>query len=278
MGRKGLLAIISILFLASLAIGYRFFILKLNRPEMTLYGNIDIRDVSLAFRVSGRVVELNVDEGDKVTKGQIIARLERDTFLDDMALAKAQIAEAEAAYNIAILTYQRRAKLVKTGAESKALYDEAVAVKDQALAKVQAAKARLKKAETALRDTELMAPSDGTILTRIREKGSIVQDGEPIFTLALQQPVWVRTYVSEPELGKIYEGEPAKVYTDSRPNSPYEAQIGFISPQAEFTPKNVETTQLRTDLVYRLRVIIKNPDTGIRQGMPVTVVLQPAES
>jgi HlyD family secretion protein len=66
---------------------------------------------------------------------------------------------------------------------------------------------------------------------------------------------------------------PADVYTDSQPAKPYHGQIGFISPVAEFTPKNVETTELRTELVYRLRVIVNDPDNGLRQGMPVTVKL-----
>jgi HlyD family secretion protein len=77
--------------------------------------------------------------------------------------------------------------------------------------------------------------------------------------------------VPEPELGLIHPGQPALVVTDSRPDRPYEGQIGFISPVAEFTPKSVETPELRTDLVYRLRVVVDDPDPGLRQGMPVTV-------
>jgi HlyD family secretion protein len=74
-------------------------------------------------------------------------------------------------------------------------------------------------------------------------------------------------------LGRIYLGMKAQVYTDSRPNNPYEAVVGFISPVAEFTPKTVETKDLRTKLVYRIRVIISQPDRYLKQGMPVTVVL-----
>jgi HlyD family secretion protein len=84
--------------------------------------------------------------------------------------------------------------------------------------------------------------------------------------------VWVRTYVDEPDLGQVYPGQKATVRTDS--GGVYKGQVGFISPQAEFTPKTVETTELRTDLVYRLRVIVADPDEGLRQGMPVTVILE----
>ena len=98
--------------------------------------------------------------------------------------------------------------------------------------------------------------------------------GQPVYTLAVDNPVWVRTYVAEPDLGRIYPGQQATVSTDT--GDSYQGQIGFISPQAEFTPKNVETTQLRTDLVYRLRVIVDNPDQGLRQGMPVSIVIDTA--
>ena len=104
-----------------------------------------------------------------------------------------------------------------------------------------------------------------------REIGAIVQAGETVFTLTLTSPVWVRTYVNEHDLGFIRPGMPASVTTDSAPDRPYSAHIGFISPTAEFTPKTVETREIRTSLVYRLRMVVDNPDGGLRQGMPVTV-------
>ena len=96
---------------------------------------------------------------------------------------------------------------------------------------------------------------------------------EPVFTLTLATPVWVRTYVNERDLGRIHPGMAGEVRTDSMPDKIYHGRIGFISPTAEFTPKTVETRELRTDLVYRLRVLVDNPDNGLRQGMPVTVSL-----
>ncbi len=133
-------------------------------------------------------------------------------------------------------------------------------------------------AETALADTAIAAPADGTILTRIREPGAIVGAGASVYTLALDRPVWVRAYVAEPDLGRVHPGQRALVYTDSRPDAPYPGQIGFVSPTAEFTPKSVQTTELRTDLVYRLRVVVGEPDDGLRQGMPVTVRIPPTPS
>ena len=94
-----------------------------------------------------------------------------------------------------------------------------------------------------------------------------------VYTVSLTGDVWVRAYVAEPDLGRIHPGMIVEVTTDTAPNKPYKGRIGFISPVAEFTPKSVETPDLRTDLVYRLRVIIDQPDTGLRQGMPVTIRL-----
>jgi HlyD family secretion protein len=144
---------------------------------------------------------------------------------------------------------------------------------DAARAELAADDAQLIQSERRLADSVLSAPSAGIVLTRSREKGAIVSAGEPAFTLTLASPVWVRTYVNERDLGRVRPDMPAEVRTDSAPDTIYYGKIGFISPTAEFTPKAVETRELRTYLVYRLRVIVDNPDGGLRQGMPVTVTL-----
>ena len=135
------------------------------------------------------------------------------------------------------------------------------------------AKAYLKKAETDLADTVLLCPNDGILLTRVEEVGSVVNAGQIVVSLSLKDVVWVYVYVSEPKLGELAQGMRAEIVTDTRPDKPYQGQVGYISPEAEFTPKNVETTELRTSLVYRVRIIADNPDDGLRQGMPVTVRL-----
>lgn len=143
----------------------------------------------------------------------------------------------------------------------------------QARAQLRAEEARVAQAQQRLADTQLVGPNDGVILTRAREKGAVVQPGETVFALTLTSPVWVRTYVGEPDLGLVQPGMPAGVTTDSAPGRVYRGHVGFISPTAEFTPKTVETRELRTDLVYRLRIVVDDPDGGLRQGMPVTVTL-----
>jgi len=324
--KKILLALLLLLLLA----GGGYYLWQQSRGEadldmLTLYGNVDIRDVALGFRVAGRIAEMRFEEGDKVAAGQVMAVLDKEPFEEDLALAEAELASAKASlqkfetgsrpdeiaqaravlrerqaeYDNALRIYKRNAELVKTGAVSVQAYDDAIAARDQAKARletaqealdlalegfrqeeilqaraaVDAAQARVNRTETRLKDTAIIAPATGTILTRVREPGSIVAEGAPVYTLSLDNPVWVRSYVDEPNLGNVFPGQQAQVYTDSRPEQPYQGHVGFISPQAEFTPKNVETTQLRTDLVYRLRVIVDNADQGLRQGMPVTVKL-----
>ena len=269
--------ILLVLLVAALAGGYMYLQKQQAGNQqsntITLYGNVDIRDVSLAFRVGGRLAAVHFDEGDRVTPGALMAELDNVPFEESVALNAAALAEAEAALRNAERTYSRKEKLVGSGAVSQGAHDDSLALREEAQARVATAKARLAQAVTALEDTRLLAPAGGTVLTRGREPGSILPAGAPVFTLALDSPVWVRAYVEEPLLGHVFPGRKATVITDS--GGRYQGQIGFVSPQAEFTPKNVETTQLRTDLVYRLRIVVATPDEGLRQGMPVTVQLLP---
>lgn len=261
---------------AALIGGYAYTALQNNeQPDtLTLYGNVDIRDVVLGFRIFGRLESVNFEEGDRVKTGTVLASLDKEPLIEEVELREAELKEAMVTLENASKLYQRRAKLVKSGTVSQEAYDEALAARDRAGAQVQTARVRLKKAETQLEDTEIRAPNAGTVLTRIREPGEIVSQGAPVYTLALDKPVWVRAYIDEPNLGRVHPGQKAVVANDS--GNRYTGQVGFISPQAEFTPKNVETAQLRTDLVYRLRIIVDDPGEGLRQGMPVTVTLEPA--
>jgi HlyD family secretion protein len=291
---------------------------------LRLYGNVDIREVQLAFRQPGRVSEMIFDEGDVVTRGMRMATLDAQPYREALASAEAsvQIARAElakmrrglrpqeitqarealkqaqAVAAEAERNYQRQSSLLASGASSHRTVDAARTTRDQAAARVEAAKAALSQAAegfrkeditaaearlaaaqaaraqatTALADTELLAPSDGTVIARVREPGSMVGAQSTVYSLSLDKPVYVRAYVGEPYLGRIAPGTAVRVKSDSS-EKVYRGQIGFISPRAEFTPKTVETTDLRTDLVYRLRIVIDEADSdgALRQGMPVTI-------
>jgi len=296
-----------------------------TQESLKIQGNVDIRQVNLGFRVSGRIREMRFEEGDPVRAGDVIALLDEGPYQDQVNLAKsqvaqstanltkaihgsrpqeidqarAQVAQAQANVENADLTFQRESDLRRTNAISKQEFDNATATRDAnraqlrsaqanlalleagsrqedidaARAQVQHDQANLEMAELNLSDCKLLAPTDGVIITRALEPGAIVAAGTSVYSLCLYSPVWIRTYVDERDLGRIYPGMKALVYTDTNPEKPYQGQIGFISPVAEFTPKTVETRELRTDLVFRLRVVVQHPDRYLRQGMPVTVRL-----
>ncbi|QIR75882.1 efflux RND transporter periplasmic adaptor subunit [Sulfurospirillum diekertiae] len=228
-----------------------------------------------------------------------LKRLMKGYRTEDIAQAQASVQESYAAFLGVQDIYNRQKKLFDLDATTeqdyiaaKTQYDKAKATYDKAKsnyallqsgyqvedvevqkAKVLALEAKAKSLEYDIKDATIYAPIKGTILARHKEPSSIVSAGQSILQIALEDEYWVQAYVDEPDLGSITQGEKMLVYVDSR-KKPYEGHIGFISPVAEFTPKNIETTQLRPDLVYRFRVIIAEPDSHLKQGMPVTITCQ----
>lgn len=335
---------ISILVVVLLVVGGFFAWRSLRKKHapadsITLYGNVDIRQVQLAFNDSDRIDKLLVDEGSVVRKGELIGQLAQQRFSDavardraiagaqqqvvarlragsrpeEIAAARAEVAAAQADVhaaranvNNAKLLYDRREALAKQQYVSLQLRDDAerayltqkanlaarrqvLEAKEQALrlalkgprkqdiaaaeATLKADEAALTLAERKLADTRLIAPASGVIQSRILEPGDMATPNTPVFTLALDNPVWVRAYLPEPEMGKVATGMRAWVEVDSFPGKRFPAWVGYISPVAEFTPKNVETTELRSQLVYRVRVYACNPEHRLRLGMPATVVI-----
>ena len=320
------IVVISVLVAVALGVGgwftYQHFA-DGNQQQLVLTGNVDIRQVNLGFRVSGRIKEMKKEEGDTVRTGDLIAVLDDQPYQDQVNLAEAQVAQAQANYTKmvngfrkeeieqaraqlaqakanfenAAKNFARQGDLLRTHVISQSDYDNAKSSYDALGAQVQLAQANLNLelagnraediesakaqldnaqanlviAQQNLKDCQLLAPVDGVIITRALEPGTIVSTSSIAYSIDQNEPVWIRTYVNERDLGRIYPGMKALIYNDTRPDHPYVGQIGFISPVAEFTPKNVETRELRTDLVYRLRVVLDKPDRYIRQGMPVTL-------
>src|SRR5262249_30582739 len=126
-----------------------------------------------------------------------------------------------------------------------------------------------------LADAQLVAPADAVVRTRLLEPGDMATPMRPVFSLAITDPKWVRAYVSEPDLGKVRPGMTASVAVDSFPGRRFDGWGGFVSPVAEFTPKAVQTQELRTSLVYEVRVFVKDPSGELRLGRPATVYLPP---
>lgn len=255
---------------------YLFVQRKENLDEIVLYGNVDVRQVDIGFRVSGRVACLCFEEGDFVPKGTLMATLDKTPYDSEITQAEANLAVIGASLKNANILLDRREISVNFGGTSQEDLDNAIASRDEFLSQFLAAEASLQIARDNMEYTEVRAPTDGIILSRIREPGTVVNPADPVYTLSVSSPVWIRAFVEETQLGLIYYGMPAEILTDS--GQTYAGKIGFISPVAEFTPKTVETARLRTDLVYRLRIYADNPDHFLKQGMPVTIRLQRSPS
>ncbi|MBQ6515783.1 efflux RND transporter periplasmic adaptor subunit [bacterium] len=249
---------------------------KENETELTLYGNIEIRQIDLSFQVPGLVSKLLKEEGDAVKKGELIAVMDESDYDANFKRATAEVDRTLAVQKDATDKYNRYAPLGVDDTVSKQEVESLYNAQNKANADYKAAVANKDYLSNQLKYTKLYAPEDGTIMVRIVEPGSNVQKGQPVYTMAKTNPVWVRAYINEKELGNIKYDQKVNVYTDTvNPQTgekrEYKGQIGYISPVAEFTPKTVQSTDIRTDLVYRIRVYIDDTDEFLRQGMPVTI-------
>ena len=287
---------------------------------LTLYGNVDIRQIALAFEGSGRVLEMAVDEGARVQAGQTLAlqaaqaraqieaqrqslrKLESGTRPQEVAQAQSRVAAARADAARARQDLARLRQLAGGGAASRQALEHAQTAAQVAEAKVRetqealrlaqigpreediaTARAQLKAAEAALALLEhqieqgaLRAPVSAVVRACLLEPGDMASPQRPAYTLALTQPKWVRVYVAEPDLGRVAPGIPAAVTTDSQPDQPLRGTVGYIASVAEFTPRQVQTAELRTSLVYEVRVQVDDPADALRLGQPATVRLQGA--
>ncbi len=295
------------------------------QDRLLLYGNVDIRQVQLAFNGNERIAAMLVAEGDRVKAGQllarldtqrlepkaasreaqvraqreVVARLEAGNRPEEVRKAKADLEAAGADLENAESTYKRVIQLTTQGVDTVQRRDDARAALDVAKAREAAAKeaydlmvlgprkediaaakatlqvyeADLALARRELADAQLYAPTNGVIRNRILEPGDMASPQKPVFTLALDDPVWVRAYVPETDLGKVRPGMKAEITTDSFQDKKYAAWIGFVSPTAEFTPKTVETAEVRTKLVYEVRAFVRNPEGELRLGMPAVVTV-----
>jgi HlyD family secretion protein len=291
--------------------------------ELVLYGNVDLRQVELAFNNSERITAVLVQEGDRVSKGETLARLDTSRLSprvreaearvaaehevveklhhgsrpEEIAQARANVESARADAFNARAQYQRRVALAQNAVISQQELDNAKAALDVANAKlalnqkaldlaiagpraedIGEAEAELEgdTAELALlrrqlTDAQLVAPVDAIVRARLMEPGEMASPEKPVLSLAVINPKWVRAYVDEPDLGKLQTGTVASVSVDSFANQRFAGWVGFISPVAEFTPKTVETTELRTSLVYEVRVFVKDPSDRLHLGSPATV-------
>jgi len=380
-----------ILVVLAIAAGIYFFSRngKESQNQIIVSGNIELTEVSIAFKTSGRLIERMVDEGDSVKKGIVVARLDRDQLTAQrdreaasLQLSVAQLAQAETSLawekqSLEADLDQRRADLASTEArllelkngsrpqeikEAKAAVESAQAEYDRAqkdwdraqtlyknddistaqydqyrshwegtdaalkqakerqalvlagprteqiqaaTAQVQHAQGAIKGAEvnrleikrreqelplrradiaraqaslalieTQIADTIAVSPIDGIVLVKSAEPGEVLAAGTPVMTIGDLAHPWLRAYINETDRGKVKIGEKVKIKTDSYPDKTYEGRISFISSEAEFTPKQIQTQEERVKLVYRIKIDLANPNQELKSNMPADAVIE----
>lgn len=365
--KKALIFVVLLLLIGGAVFAFRtqlFGSMGRNADTLTLYGNVDYRQLNLAFLLAERIAQVIPEEGAMIKKGDLLGSLETTRLENDIAAVKAEITAREAAVqaaqalvnvsqaavDVAQAVYTRNlngsrpediamaragneavsAKLkaaeieynrqktlrssdatseqTKESAEADFLFLNAGFKAVQSYLKkletgeraedIAAAKARLEQAqaelsraqagllqaqaelergkaelvirEQRLKDANLYAPCDGVIRNRLLEPGEMAAPQIPVLSLAVVSPKWVRCYLSETELTRVKMGDQAKVFFDGA-ETPFDGWVGFISPNAEFTPKNIETAELRTNLVYEMRVYVNDPENRLKLGAPATV-------
>lgn len=389
MNRKAIIPVVLVVGLGAFA-AWKFGFAESRDPNVLhLTGNIELTEVKLSFKSTGRVGELLVEEGAMVKKGQVIARLDsreteqnlareragvesassslvqlhtaieyqRATIENDIALkradveqakarlqeletgsrpqereqAKAVLAEAEAQFRLAESDWQRAQTLYKNedisaaqyeqfrtkfqssaatakrAKESLALVEEGPrkeqveqqrAVLQRAVAalklteanridlkrreqetvmrsaEIERARAQAGALEVQLNDRVLIAPVDGVVLTKSVEQGEVVAAGTTVVTLGDVAKPWARVYIAEQDLGRVKLGMDAEIHTDSYKDKSYRGKVTFVSSEAEFTPKQIQTQEERVKLVYRVKVETPNPNGELKSNMPADVILR----
>jgi HlyD family secretion protein len=360
-----------------------------NDSRLAVSGNLELTQVDISFKVPGKLVELNVDEGSWVKKGMVIARIDREqvekqhnrdeagvnsaesqlaqgqtsiqwqrqTLESDIALrraelraaqaqldqllagsrpqeiqqARAAVADAKAQHDQAQADWERAQELFKNDDISKQQYDQyrtrldstaaalrqaeerlGLVVEGPRKEDIEAARAQVARAQAAIQaseanrfelkrreedlgvrraevnraraqvaitqtqinDTVVIAPIDGVVLVKSAELGEVLAAGTTVVTIGDIDHPWLRAYINETDLGRIQLGQPAKLTTDSYPGKTYPGRISFISSQAEFTPKQIQTREERVKLVYRIKIDVNNQNHELKSNMPVDAEIQ----
>ena len=291
-----------------------------NSDQIEASGNIEATNIIVSSQVSGKVVQIMKDEGDRVNKGDTVIIIDPETYKlrlnealaskdyaeaqfnlikkgardEDINQAEENLKQAQISLDLAEKDKQRMENLYESKSITKKQYDDAVANYDIALTKLNSAKENFQKIKNLARPEELIqakanldkatananllkkslsdcfvtSPSSGFITKKFLEEGETVGMMSSLFQVADLNSVELVIYVSETELGKVQLGQRAKISVDTFPDKSFDGKVTYISPEAEFTPKNIQTKEERTKLVYAVKIKVDNPDFELKDGMP----------
>jgi HlyD family secretion protein len=239
-----------------------FFIFKKKGPDDVIYGSgtIEATEVDVSTRISGEVTEILVGEGDQVEEGDLLAEIESKEL-------DAQRIGAEAVLDEAEKNFARMRELYHAGGVSRMELDRTETL-------YLSAKSQLDFLDATLSDSEILSPITGVVLSKNIETGEVVFPGVPILTIADLRFLWIKIYVSEPVMGLIALNDVATINVDSYPGRDFVGVVTFISQEPEFTPKNVQTEDERTKLVFGVKIELENRDLALKPGMPADAVIK----
>lgn len=262
-------------------------------------GLVEATEVTVSAETSGRLEYMYADEGDRIGQGEVVvlidttstalllkqARARRQAATAQVESARLRLEQARLDDSLAQKEYDRLARLVAAGSANQQQYDRAENAAGQtrlankaaaaavrvATADLAAIEANIALLEKQWADCRPMSPVTGTVITTFVETGELITAGRPILKIARLDTVWVKIYFPPADLTRIKLGDRAEVDPEDGRSQPLAGTVSWISAEAEFTPKNVQTRQARADLVYAVKISIPNPDQVLKIGMPVSV-------
>ncbi|HOP63836.1 MAG TPA: efflux RND transporter periplasmic adaptor subunit [Spirochaetota bacterium] len=217
-------------------------------------GTIEVTEIDISSKISGRVAEIPRGEGAEVKKGELLVKLQYDEL-------SAQRVSAVANFRNAEKNYKRISRLYRTGSVSRRDLDNAEAA-------YKVAKAAMDNVDAAIDYAVIYSPIDGIVLDTILEPGEMAFPGTPVLTVADISKPWMYLYVNEKKLGYVKIGQKVNVMIDSFPDRVFKGAVVSISNKAEFTPKTIQTKEERVKLVFAVKVAIENNDMILKPGMP----------
>jgi HlyD family secretion protein len=242
-----------------------------DQEGLVLSGNVEVTEVDVGFKIPGRVQSLYTDEGRKVVKGDRIAALDSAELESVVIQNRASVQNTEAQYEKTRKDLERYAVLYRDGVISPQQMDSAKAAYDVAVSQLRLSRASLKTAEVRFSDAVIYAPLNGVVIRKNVEEGETVGAGTAVFTVGDLENPWIKVYVKEDKLGLVKLGQKAEIRVDTYPMKSYEGTVTYISSEAEFTPKNVQTQEERVKLVFGIKVSVKNQNDELKPGMPADV-------
>ena len=269
---------------------------KNHHPDLWGSGMMEAKEIAVSALGNGTILQIFFDEGDRVQQGETIAVLDTISLVLQRKGLEAQLSELEATLNgvrlsvatadeqvkLARLTADRTKALLESGSATQQVYDETQTRKqvaelslkqiqnqfDQLSARREQILSALEQLEKSLRDAVILAPSTGIVTQKVHESGEVARYGERILTLANLDTMWLKIYLKEQVLPRVSLGAKAIIRVDATGEKTLPGIVRWISSEAEFTPKNVETRESRTSLVYAVKIDVPNPEGILKIGMP----------